>query len=163
MTPRPSGTWAMPLVTIASTGARVMSSPSSRTWPRLQRTRPLMVRSSVVFPAPLAPRTAVMRPVSARRETPSSARTGPYDDVRSRTSRTAVPSEADNAVLPVACGSATGDPLRRRRFVGGARRLHPIAEVGTGDRGVRLDLGRRPRGDQPPGVQHRDPVADPHD
>src|SRR4051812_1564065 len=148
MTPRPSGTWAMPLVTIASTGARVMSSPSSRTCPRSQRTSPLIERSSVVFPAPLAPRTAVIRPVSARSETPSSARTGPYEEVRSRTSRTAARSDADSAVLPVA-GSATGDPLRRRDLVGGGRRVDGIAQVGLGDRRVGLDLGRRPGGDEP--------------
>jgi hypothetical protein len=67
----------MPLPTIASTAARVMSSPSRRTVPETGRTRPLIVRSSVVLPAPFAPRTAVIRPASALSETPSSARTGP--------------------------------------------------------------------------------------
>jgi len=67
----------MPRPTIDSTGARVISVPSSSTWPRAGRMSPLTVRSSVVFPAPLAPSTAVILPLSARSETPSRARTGP--------------------------------------------------------------------------------------
>ena len=77
MTPRPSGTCAMPLVTMLSTAAEVTSSQPSRMRPSEQRTSPLIVRSSVVFPAPLAPRTAVIRPASAVSDTRSSARTGP--------------------------------------------------------------------------------------
>src|SRR4051794_1162250 len=171
MTPRPSGTCAMPLVTMASTGARVMSSPSSRTCPRSQRTSPLIVRSSVVFPAPLAPRTAVIRPVSALSETPSSARTGPYDVVRSRTSSsgapaTAVPppAAAPAAVLPVARDSLMAAALLHREGEGGdlagvVFHVDRLAEVGGGDGRVGLHLGRRSGGDEDAGVQHGDLVA----
>src|SRR5216683_737393 len=42
------------------------------------RTKPPIVRSSVVFPAPLAPRTVVMVDAAARIDTPCSTRTPPY-------------------------------------------------------------------------------------
>ena len=47
------------------------------TLPLVERCRPEMVRSRVVLPAPLAPRTAVMRPCSAVRVTPRRAVIGP--------------------------------------------------------------------------------------
>ncbi len=77
ITPRPSGTWVSPRDDIASAGTRDRSVPSSRTVPRSARTSPETVRSSVVFPAPLAPSTAVTFPRGAVKDTPSSARTGP--------------------------------------------------------------------------------------
>ena len=48
--------------------------PVERMRPARARTRPEIVRSSVVLPAPLAPSTAVMLPSATSKETPSSAR-----------------------------------------------------------------------------------------
>src|SRR5947209_3145401 len=65
--------------------------------PDAGRTRPLIVRSNVVLPAPLAPRTAVIVPGATCNETPSRARTAPYVVT---TSSTASPSLLDTAHLP---------------------------------------------------------------
>ena len=54
-----------------------MSSPASFTLPELGRTSPVIVRSSEVLPAPLAPSTAVTEPSGTSSDTPSTARTGP--------------------------------------------------------------------------------------
>src|ERR1700728_728231 len=62
-----------------------MSRPSMRTCPRRGFTRPLIVRSSVVLPAPFAPSTAVIVAVSASTLTPSSAVTPPYPATRPST------------------------------------------------------------------------------
>ena len=62
---------------MASTGRCVMSSPSRAIRPAEARTSPEIVRSRVVLPAPLAPSTAVIRPLSAVKPTPRSAVTGP--------------------------------------------------------------------------------------
>jgi len=56
---------------------RVNLSPSYEMLPE-PATTPLKQRSSVVFPAPLTPRTASICPGSIVNETPSSARTPPY-------------------------------------------------------------------------------------
>ena len=50
-----------------------MSRPSKVTLPRLGRSRPAIVISSVVLPAPFGPRTQVMRPSAAEMSTPFSA------------------------------------------------------------------------------------------
>ena len=54
-----------------------MSLPSSSTRPARAGVRPVMVRSSVVLPAPLAPMTAVTDPFATSSDTLSTARTGP--------------------------------------------------------------------------------------
>jgi hypothetical protein len=77
MIPRPSGTWATPRRATFSTAWPSSSSPSKRTEPERDLTRPLMVRSSVVLPAPLAPSTAVMAPGWAENDTERSALTAP--------------------------------------------------------------------------------------
>ena len=55
ITPRPSGTCAMPRRTSCSHRHAAQVLPSSRIWPALGRIRPESVRSRVVLPAPLAP------------------------------------------------------------------------------------------------------------
>ena len=77
ITPRPSGTWATPMRAMDSTVRPTMASPSKRTDPPRGFTSPEIVRSSVVLPAPLAPRTAVIAPGSASKETERSACTAP--------------------------------------------------------------------------------------
>ena len=64
ITPRPSGTCAMPRRTSCSTGVPRSSSPASTTWPAVGRIMPESVRSSVVLPAPLAPTTAAIVPAA---------------------------------------------------------------------------------------------------
>lgn len=63
MTRRPSGTCDSPSGGLASTESLVMSCPSRTTRPEVEGTNPEIVLSRVVFPVPLAPRTAVMRPL----------------------------------------------------------------------------------------------------
>ena len=66
--PRPSGTWAMRSRTISSVGMPLMSLPSKRTRPSV-RTMLQIARSVVVLPAPLAPSSVVMPPVSISKPT----------------------------------------------------------------------------------------------
>src|ERR1700716_1968829 len=133
MTPRPSGTCAMPSRTICSTGRPVMSRPSSRTRPDHGRTSPLTARSRVVLPAPFAPSTAVMLPSSARNETPFNARTASYRTARSRTSSTV-------------------------RLL-----LDGLAEIGLDDRRVIANPRRLTAGDDLAEVEDDDLVGHPHD
>ena len=77
ITPRPSGTCATPMRAMFSTLRPNMPSPSKRTDPPRGFTSPEMVRNSVVLPAPLAPRTAVMAPGAASKETERRACTAP--------------------------------------------------------------------------------------
>ncbi len=77
ITPWPSGTCAIPARAMSAGRRRTMLAPSSRTCPARGRSRPEIVRSSVVLPAPLAPSTAVMVPLAASIETPSSTGAAP--------------------------------------------------------------------------------------
>ena len=77
MTPCPSGTWAIPALAMSSGLRPAWSAPSSRIRPLRGRTIPLIARSSVVLPAPLAPSTAVMLAPLAVIVTLFSARTPP--------------------------------------------------------------------------------------
>ena len=72
MTPWPSGTLATPARAMASGVrlARLVSPTEILPW--RSRTKPVMVRSRVVFPAPLAPSTAVIVAGLMFIETPSS-------------------------------------------------------------------------------------------
>src|SRR5438128_10041744 len=110
-----------------------MSRPSRRTDPLRGRTSPEMVRTRVVLPAPLAPRTVVIDESATVRDTPCSAITGPYATVRSTT-------------------SSTGRRLRR----------DILTEVSRRHLGIVLDLLRCPGGDHAPQVQHRDAVTNRH-
>src|SRR4051794_39226680 len=108
--------------------------------PAAGRTNPLMVRSSVVLPAPLAPRTAVIVRSSTCSDTPSSARTAPYVVTTSSTE-----SIAD---LP-------------RRHLGGVG-VDVLAEIGLEHRGVVSNLGGRAGRDDAAEVEDDDPVAHLH-
>src|SRR5258708_38287442 len=56
------------------------SARGSRIWPRLGLIDPSMVRSGVVFAAPLAPRIAVIVPAAAVSDTPRSTGAPPYPE-----------------------------------------------------------------------------------
>src|SRR4051794_17724070 len=109
--------------------------------PEAGRTKPLMVRSKVVLPAPLAPRTAVMVPGAACKETPSRARTAPYVVT---TSSTVSPSAVGTAHLPGLV-------------------VDVLAEVGLEHLGVVLHLVRCAARDDAPEVEHHDAVTHLHD
>src|SRR5436305_11457232 len=109
--------------------------------PDAGRTRPLMVRSKVVLPAPLAPSTAVMVPGAARNETPSSARTAPYVVT---TSSIASPSSVATAHLPRLC-------------------VDVLAEVRLEHLLVVLHLVGCASGDDATEVEHDDAVTHLHD
>src|SRR5262249_25195527 len=93
-TRRPSGQWAIPRRRISWAASPWISRPSKRMRPAAARTSPEMVRSVVVFPAPLAPSrhtnspapTVSVTPWSAairpyRASTPSSVSTGPRSEI----------------------------------------------------------------------------------
>jgi hypothetical protein len=64
----------MPAATMASGAARVMSRPSNTMRPVWERTRPEIVRSVVLLPLPLAPRSVTISPGPIVSDTLSSAR-----------------------------------------------------------------------------------------
>ena len=70
---RPSGLWAIPLLTIACGLAFVISPPWNRIAPWRGRLRPLIARSVVDFPAPFAPMRVTISPWPTVSETPFSA------------------------------------------------------------------------------------------
>ena len=70
---RPSGLCAIPPPTISCGGAIVMSRPSKRMRPCRGRLSPLIARSVVDLPAPLAPISVTISPAPTRSETPLSA------------------------------------------------------------------------------------------
>src|SRR3984957_1008038 len=139
ITPRPSGTWETPLRAMVSTLCPSSGSPSKRTEPSLGLTRPEIVRSNVVLPAPFAPSTAVTAPGSASKETERSACTAPNETLRSRTSSPASLRRAFLAVL-----------------------VHHVPEIRAHHRGVDADGVRRAAGDDLPEIEDDDPVADRH-
>src|SRR5215813_5415893 len=75
---RPSGTWTTPRRTIASGVRRSMRAPSTVIAPHEGRSSPEMARSEVVFPAPLAPRSATIWPSGIFMVTPLRALILPY-------------------------------------------------------------------------------------
>src|ERR1700730_17491935 len=90
ITPWPSGTCATPARAISSGGRRARLTPATRTRPWRGRTNPVIVRSSVLLPAPLAPSTAVIVPGIAEIETPWSPGPPPYPATISSTASAAV-------------------------------------------------------------------------
>ena len=74
--PRPSGTCAIPIRTIASGERRASDLPAKRISP-LERTVWEIARSVVVLPAPFAPSTATICCSPTSSETPCSALIGP--------------------------------------------------------------------------------------
>ncbi len=70
---RPSGLWAIPFATIVCGDAFVMSSPRNVIVPWRGWLRPLIDRSVVDLPAPLAPIRVTISVAPTRSETPFSA------------------------------------------------------------------------------------------
>ena len=75
--PRPSGTCETPRRTISSAARLPIGSPRKAIVPDAARAMPLMARSSVDLPAPLAPRMATKPPASTLIETSRKASTEP--------------------------------------------------------------------------------------
>src|SRR5690349_965077 len=130
---RPSGQCETPIDTIRSAAAVVMSVPSKVIVPWVGRSRPEIVRSVVLLPAPLEPMRATSWRRSTRNDTPCSARMLPY---RTWTSVSSSIGPSGTARLP---------EIRRDH-------LWMVAD------GRRVALG-----DDPAVVQHLDPVAQVHD
>ena len=74
---RPSGTWASLWVMILLGSVLRRSTPSKVMEPDAAFSSPVMVRSVVVLPAPLAPMRETISPSFTVSETPSSACTAP--------------------------------------------------------------------------------------
>ena len=70
---RPSGAWPIPRITSSCGGTWLMSAPSSSTEPWRGWSRPLIVRSVVVLPAPLAPIRVTISPRRTSAVMPRSA------------------------------------------------------------------------------------------
>ena len=114
---------------------RASGRPSKSISPALGRTRPAIVRASVVLPAPLGPSTATTSPSPTVRSIPNSTCVGPYPASTSRTD-----SNARAAVRrsPIALDA----PTQRRRL----RRQHCVEHAGEAVRGrpsARRALPRR--------------------
>src|SRR5262249_43996011 len=159
----PSGTCATPARTISSGGRRVRSVPSSATRPFRARTRPLMVDSRVVLPAPFAPSTAVIVPGRAVIDTSWSAITPPYPASTCSTARAAWLAMWPPCPRLLRAWLVRAWPLSAwlfRAWFFRAWFLH--AEVGGGHRRVGLHLLRRAEGDQLAEVEDGDAVAHRH-
>src|SRR5258708_8387626 len=84
---RPWGTWATPFRTRTSGRALVTSWPARLIVPEVARTSPLRTPSSVDFPAPFAPTSAISSPGAMSRSIPKSTGPASYPAVSPRTSR----------------------------------------------------------------------------
>ena len=76
-TRRPSGTWAMPSLTMASGPRPAIERPSKTMSPAAGFARPDMARKVVDFPAPLAPSKVTTSPGSTASEMPWTASMSP--------------------------------------------------------------------------------------
>src|SRR5579863_6072031 len=88
---RPSGQWARPEATMASTAAFWIFSPFQAMVPAVGRTRPEIVLSVVVLPAPLPPIRATISPASTLNEMPFNTSMCPYDTLKRSTLSMSVP------------------------------------------------------------------------
>src|SRR5712692_2836078 len=84
---RPCGTWATPFRTWTSGRALVTSWPPRLTVPEVARMSPLRTPSSVDFPAPLAPTSAISSAGATSRSIPNSTGPASYPAVSPRTLR----------------------------------------------------------------------------
>src|SRR3972149_5390192 len=91
---RPSGTWAIPRVTISWAGTPTSDWPSRRISPWRGARRPEIVLRVVVFPAPLFPSRATISRAPTEIVIPRSARISPYETWRSLTSSIRLPPAA---------------------------------------------------------------------
>src|SRR5215218_3502627 len=120
---RPSGECAKPRVSTSCAGVLSIRSPSNQISPDSGLIRPEMVRSVVVLPAPLVPRSVTTWPWSTLKLIPLTAMTRPYATFRSLTSSIVV------------------TLLLERLELGGV--LRSCADVSLDDPWVGLDLGWR--------------------
>ncbi len=74
---RPSGTWAMPWRATQSGSRPLMGRPAKATLPFCGSSAPHTERSTVVLPAPLAPRMVTICPSLTSKLTPRMAVIGP--------------------------------------------------------------------------------------
>ena len=103
----------MPERTIDSGALPTSDSSAQEIAPLLARSKPEIVRRSVLLPAPLAPITVVIFPSVAVKETPSSARTAPY----SVTKFSILSMRAAN-LLAISCSAEIGRNYGRIAFNG---------------------------------------------
>ena len=113
-------------------GASVTSRPRSRTVPAVGRSKPAIIRRTVVLPEPEGPRSVTNSPSPMLRSMPSTATTGapPLENsLRSPTSCTAAPARAVTAsgrALPTASGrEAPGTESIATRVLRPARETRP--------------------------------------
>ena len=74
---RPSGTWAIPRLTISSGPKPAIERPSKTISPAFGLTSPVMARNVVDFPAPFEPSNETTVPSSTEKVTPRSASISP--------------------------------------------------------------------------------------
>src|SRR5512134_3092275 len=91
--------------------------PSTVARPACGRSRPARIRSSVVFPAPFAPKTATVAPAGSANDTSRSATRSPY-------ARPTPSSATTGALVAVAAVAMAGVPAQRLDRVLEHRRDH---------------------------------------
>src|SRR2546430_811461 len=123
----------MPRLARLCGGSLVMSSPRKRMWPERTGRRPVMLSMMVVRPAPLRPTSETTSPSPTLNVMPRRICAGP------------------RKVLMASTSSST----RLSSAISGRQRR---AEKDVGDVLVRLDLFRRPVGEEPAFVHHDDTV-----
>src|SRR6202023_63961 len=129
---------------LASTGRSHTSTPSTHTWPRSGRSRPVARRSVVVFPAPLGPTIPKKDPWATSRSTPATAGFGPNDFASPRARNAGHVVEGTSMMEQGRQGKVKAGPrwddfsFRPREIVGpgwrggeprAARRRHVVPEV----------------------------------
>ena len=93
-----SKSWASagttPMTALAAGGSAHTSRPWTRTWPESGRSRPVIIDSDVVFPAPFGPTSPAKEPAAISRLIPATASFAPK---LLRSPRTAIASSAISA------------------------------------------------------------------
>src|SRR5665647_1710370 len=126
----PSG--STPIRALAATGSDHTSWPSTSTVPASGRSRPVIIDSVVVLPAPLGPTRPYIDPAGTSSESPSTARLSPYVLTRSvtrsaGTGRIEHPTARQAIVGALSPWTKAHDPLP-----GTPARAGGIARPGTG-------------------------------
>src|SRR5690606_38751345 len=145
----------MPSSTRRCAFMRVMSLPSKTTLPRDTGRMPEIARIVVVLPAPLAPMRVTSSPSSTVIEMPRTASMRPYATVMSCSS--------SRGIAAASFGRRGGGRVGARAALRGGQLLVGHAQVGGDDLGIVRHLVGRAVRDDPPELQHDDPVRDPTD
>src|SRR5712691_1318063 len=109
---RPCGTRAIPRATIAAGSFPSSEAPSNVTRPRVGRSRPTIVLSAVVLPAPLGPMRATSSSAWTASETPCRTSTRPYPTWSPSHASTRAPPQVggdDERVAAYLVGGSLGD------------------------------------------------------